>query len=61
MDSPPQKIDGGFYRFNLGMCCIVGALGAIAFHFSQSGYRIRKLCLALVWRFYAYYSPLLEF
>ena len=30
---PRKKIDGGFYRFNLGMCCIVGALGAIAFHF----------------------------
>jgi len=31
--TPLKKIDGGFYRFNLGMCCIVGAIGAFAFHF----------------------------
>ena len=31
--APLKKIDQGFYRFNLGMCCIIGALGATAFHF----------------------------
>jgi hypothetical protein len=31
--TPLKKIDSGFYRFNLGMCCVVGALGITAFHF----------------------------
>jgi hypothetical protein len=31
--TPRKNIDQGFYRFNLGMCCIVGAIGATAFHF----------------------------
>ena len=31
--TPPKTIDNGFYRFNLGMCCIVGAIGVTTFHF----------------------------
>ncbi|MEA1882353.1 MAG: hypothetical protein U9N31_08145 [Candidatus Marinimicrobia bacterium] len=31
--APRKKIDGSFYRFNLGLCCVIGALGATAFHF----------------------------
>ncbi len=31
--APLNKIDGGFYRFNLGMCCIVGAIGVATLHF----------------------------
>ena len=31
--TPLKKIDSGFYRFNMGLCCIVGALGIIGFHF----------------------------
>ena len=27
-----EKIAGGFYRFNLGMCCVVGALGVAGYH-----------------------------
>ncbi|MGY8780062.1 MAG: hypothetical protein ACKVJJ_00195 [Fidelibacterota bacterium] len=34
--TPLKKIDQGFYRFNLGMCCVIGAIGAIAFHFLNS-------------------------
>jgi len=30
--APLEKIDGGFYRFNLGMCCVVGALGVAGYH-----------------------------
>ena len=28
--TPLQKIDLGFYRFNLGKCCVVGALGVLS-------------------------------
>jgi len=31
--TPLRTIDNGFYRFNLGMCCIVGAIGGTTFHF----------------------------
>ena len=31
--TPLKKIDRGFYRFNMGLCCVVGALGIIGFHF----------------------------
>ena len=31
--TPLKIIDNGFYRFNLGMCCIVGAIGVTTFHF----------------------------
>ena len=31
--TPLKKIDSGFYRFNLGMCCVVGALGITALYF----------------------------
>ncbi|MBC8345808.1 MAG: hypothetical protein ISR82_03585 [Candidatus Marinimicrobia bacterium] len=31
--APLKKIDSGFYRFNLGMCCVVGAMGISAFDF----------------------------
>ena len=31
--TPLNKIDSGFYRFNMGLCCIIGALGIIGFHF----------------------------
>ena len=31
--TPSEKIETGFYRFNLGKCCIVGFLGALAYHF----------------------------
>ena len=31
--APLKTIDKGFYRFNLGMCCIVGAIGGTTFHF----------------------------
>ena len=31
--TPLRTIDNGFYRFNLGMCCIVGAIGVTTFHF----------------------------
>ena len=34
--TPLKKIDQGFYRFNLGMCCVIGAIGATAFHFLNS-------------------------
>jgi hypothetical protein len=27
--TPLNAIDRGFYRFNLGLCCIIGALGFI--------------------------------
>ena len=30
--TPSNKIDKGFYRFNLGKCCIVGAIGVIGYH-----------------------------
>lgn len=29
--TPREKIDGGFYRFNLGMTCIVGSIGGMIF------------------------------
>lgn len=29
--APRQQIDGGFYRFNLGMTCIVGSIGGLIF------------------------------
>ena len=31
--TPSNKIEISFYRFNLGKCCIVGFLGALAYHF----------------------------
>ena len=31
--TPLSKIDQGFYRFNLGKCCVVGSLGVIAYYF----------------------------
>tara|TARA_B000000477_G_scaffold65515_1_gene54915 strand:+ start:169 stop:960 length:792 start_codon:yes stop_codon:yes gene_type:complete len=31
--TPLKKIETGFYRFNLGKCCVVGFLGASAYHF----------------------------
>ena len=31
--TPLNKIDRGFYRFNMGLSCIIGALGIIGFHF----------------------------
>ena len=31
--TPLKKIETGFYRFNLGKCCIVGSLGVLAYHF----------------------------
>ncbi len=31
--TPLKAIDRGFYRFNLGLCCIIGALGIISYHF----------------------------
>ena len=31
--TPLKKIDQGFYRFNLGKCCVIGSLGVIANHF----------------------------
>ena len=31
--TPLRKIEISFYRFNLGKCCIVGSLGALAHHF----------------------------
>ena len=31
--TPLNKIDKGFYRFNLGKCCVVGSLGVIAYYF----------------------------
>lgn len=30
--TPLRQIDGSFYRFNLGLCCVIGALGAIGYH-----------------------------
>ena len=27
--TPLKEIDASFYRFNLGLCCIIGALGVI--------------------------------
>ena len=44
---PLQKIDQGFYRFNLGKCCIVGSLGAIAYHFIAVDYFTE--IMLLVW------------
>ena len=29
--TPIKEIDASFYRFNLGLCCIIGALGVIGF------------------------------
>ena len=34
--TPLKKIEPGFYRFNLGKCCIVGSLGVTAYHFISS-------------------------
>tara|TARA_B110000014_G_scaffold227687_1_gene187639 strand:+ start:925 stop:1716 length:792 start_codon:yes stop_codon:yes gene_type:complete len=31
--TPLTKIETSFYRFNLGKCCVVGSLGALAYHF----------------------------
>lgn len=31
--TPLKKIESGFYRFNLGKCCIIGSLAVSAFHF----------------------------
>ncbi len=36
--APLKKIDIGFYRFNLGMCCIVGAIGIASFQFLDSSF-----------------------
>ena len=30
--TPSNQIDKGFYRFNLGKCCIIGAIGIIGYH-----------------------------
>ncbi len=30
--APSNQIDKGFYRFNLGKCCIIGAIGIIGYH-----------------------------
>ena len=30
--TPSNQIDKGFYRFNLGKCCITGAIGIIGYH-----------------------------
>ena len=40
--TPLKYIDAGFYRFNLGMCCVVGALGVIGYHGIQSSFIINK-------------------
>ena len=34
--TPLKKIEPGFYRFNLGKCCIIGSLGVTAYHFISS-------------------------
>ena len=36
--TPLNKIDSGFYRFNMGLCCIIGALGIIWFHFISKNF-----------------------
>ena len=47
--TPLQKIDQGFYRFNLGKCCIVGSLGTLAYYFIATDY-FSEIIL-LVWLF----------
>ena len=32
--TPLKKIEPGFYRFNLGKCCVVGSLGVIAYYYA---------------------------
>ena len=45
--TPLNKIDSGFYRFNMGLCCIIGALGIIGFHFISINF-ISEIYL-LIW------------
>ena len=47
--TPLQKIDQGFYRFNLGKCCIIGSLGRLAYYFIATDY-FSEIIL-LVWLF----------
>ena len=47
--TPLQKIDQGFYRFNLGKCCIIGSLGTLAYYFIATDY-FSEIIL-LVWLF----------
>ena len=47
--TPLQKIDQGFYRFNLGKCCIIGSLGTLAYYFIVTDY-FSEIIL-LVWLF----------
>ena len=47
--TPLQKIDQGFYRFNLGKCCIIGSLGTLAYYFIATDY-FSEIIL-LVWIF----------
>ena len=43
--TPLRKIETSFYKFNLGKCCIVGFLGALAHHFIS----IDSFSKALTW------------
>ena len=47
--TPLQKIDQGFYRFNLGKCWIIGSLGTLAYYFIATDY-FSEIIL-LVWLF----------
>ncbi len=47
--TPLQKIDQGFYRFNLGKCCIIGSLGTLAYYFIATDYFTE--IILLVWLF----------
>ena len=47
--TPLQKIDQGFYRFNLGKCCIIGSLGTLAYYFIATDF-FSEIIL-LVWLF----------
>ena len=47
--TPLQKIDQGFYRFNLGKCCIIGSFGTLAYYFIVTDY-FSEIIL-LVWLF----------
>ena len=44
--TPLQKIDQGFYRFNLGKCCIIGSLGTLAYYFIATDYFSEIILLA---------------
>ena len=47
--TPLQKIDQGFYRFNLGKCCIIGSLGTLAYYFIATDYFTE--IILLLWLF----------